>query len=95
MSQNNFTLGTFSLQSLQCQTSISTFQIREMTQSDVIYEQKEQFKEDNKSRLRRSATIEDKRWSKLEGSLCRTHGVSRKWRQLCPAGPWVQVKDMH
>ena len=64
-------------------------QIRKMTKSDKIYEQKERLKTENRPYLDRERSFSDKRWVKLEKSLTPTVGVKTGWRQLYRAGPWV------
>ena len=56
-------------------------QIRQMTNSDAIYEQKEKLTNENRARAFSNHT-KDLRWKRLEGSLCSTHGISNPWQRV-------------
>ncbi len=56
-------------------------QIRQMTNSDAIYEQKEKLTSENKARAFSNHT-KDLRWKRLEDSLCSTHGIGNNWQRV-------------
>lgn len=67
-------------------------QIRQMSNSDAIYECKDKLLEENKGELLRQVGL-DPRWRQLHGSLSTTHGIGLKWKKSTMDGSWTVSKE--
>jgi len=67
-------------------------QIRQMSNSDAIYECKDKLLEENKGELLRQVA-RDPRWRQFEGALSTTYGIGLKWEKSLMDGGWVVSQE--